>query len=238
MAKRNDAPKVRISSLETAERSAVAEREAPAHVKALYGFHDTIENGGSVVGRINEATWLQGHNFSLSECATLAGREKTGLARAFTISKARNEGMTPPFVEPVSDYAVMIADDAERFPSWDAALAAISRREASERSLAKYVKATRDADKDPVALSTLAHRVLLSIYNSIKKVESEGRPKQGIPPIKNIRDLVLSCLSGIVPEAGMIEFAPFPPKEIGEAKDIPDAEEAGEEIEAEELVEA
>lgn len=240
MAKTNNGPKVRISSIETAERSAVAEREAPAHVKALYGFHDSIENAGSVVGRIHEATWLQGHNFTLSEVAEQAGREKTGLARAFTISKARNEGMAPPFVEAVSDYAVMIADDAERFPSWDAAVSAISRKEASERSLAKYVKATRDAEKDPKPLVDLAHRVMLSLYNSIKKVESEGRPKIGLPPIKNLRDLMLSCLAGIVPEASRIEFAPFPPKVAGEVNDIPDeADEVTEaEIEAEEMVPA
>lgn len=229
--------KVRVSTVEMAERSAMTEKEAPSHVRALYEFHDSIEQVSSVMGRIDEATWLQGRNYTLAEVAAIASREKTGLARAFTIAKARNEGMSPPFVAPVVDYPVLVADDAERYPSWEAAVKAIGRKEASERSLAKYVKAVRDDAKDPKPLSEIAHRILLGIYNTVKKVETQGRPKMLVPPIVNIRDLLMECLAGTVPEASKIMFGPFPtPAEGGEIGDD-EAEAEEEQIEVEQTVE-
>lgn len=222
--------KIRVSTVEMAERSAMTEKEAPTHVQALYGYHDSIEQVSSVMGRIEEATWLQGRNYTLAEVAALAGREKTGLARSFTIAKARNEGMTPPFVAPVVDYAVLVADDAERYPSWDSAVKAIGKHEASERSLAKYVKAVRDDARDPKPLSEIAHRILIGVYNTVKKLENEGRPKLLVPPIVNIRDLLMECLAGTVPEASKIMFGPFPtPEEGGEIG------ESVEELELEEI---
>ena len=220
--------KVRVSSVEMAERSAVAEREAPTHARRLYEAFDNLTNPGSAVVVLQEATWFQGHNYSLKEMsetvtvqAGMGPRSKTGLQPYFTIGKARNESMAPPFVEwrKGADYDELLADEAERFPSWEAADKAVEKRECSINTLSSYVRAVRDAGKDPKPLGEKGHKVMLAIYNRVKVLESKGLPKQGINPIVNLRDLLVSCFAGSVPEASKLQFGPFPTTEESEIAD-------------------